>query len=75
MNGSTLPLRRCDDCPWDLCDQGQRCLRYEEQPVQRDDGLWDALDGNGYGHSLGFSTRAECEAWLQGYHTGSQENM
>lgn len=48
---------------------------YETRPVQRNDGTWDALDAQGYGHVLGLATLAECEAWIAGYDCGSKENM
>lgn len=45
-------------------------------PVPReDDGKWDALDGHGYGHILGYATEAECAAWIDGYDQGAKENM
>lgn len=47
---------------------------YEERPVQNEDGTWDALDANGYGHSLGLASRAEVEIWLMGYEVGAEEN-
>lgn len=45
-----------------------------EQPKQREDGRWDAIGEDGYGHVLGYSTREEVEAWLEGYQTGAMEN-
>jgi hypothetical protein len=52
---------------------------YEERPTQRaeggDDGLWDALDANGHGHTLGYRSRELVEAWLAGYRVGAAENM
>lgn len=48
-----------------------------EHPVERTDGsgLWDALDGGGHGHTLGYGSRELVEVWLDGYETGAQENM
>lgn len=47
---------------------------YDERPVQNDDGTWDALDAQGYGHVLGYATEGEAAAWLDGYHVGAREN-
>jgi hypothetical protein len=46
----------------------------DEKPVQNERGTWDALDENGYGHSLGYETEAMVEAWLAGYDCGAWEN-
>jgi bacillopeptidase F (M6 metalloprotease family) len=48
---------------------------YEQRPVQNDDGTWDALDANGYGHTLGLENEYEVEIWLEGYSVGAKENM
>lgn len=47
-----------------------------ERPVEREGepGKWDALDSNGWGHSLGYSSPELVEAWLAGYDTDSEEN-
>lgn len=56
----------CADCIVD---------RMRVRPVQNERGTWDALSRDGYGHSLGYATKAECEAWIDGYDTGASENM
>jgi hypothetical protein len=48
---------------------------HKERPVEREPGIWDALDSNGYGHVLGYPTRELVEAWLDGYERGAEENM
>lgn len=48
---------------------------WDFRPVQDENGKWDALDAQGYGHSLGYATEAEAEAWIRGYETGARENM
>lgn len=45
------------------------------RPVKNDRGLWDALDGWGYGHVLGYMTSALVEAWIDGYDVGARENQ
>lgn len=45
------------------------------RPVQNEEGTWDALDANGYGHSLGFIEDVLVQIWIDGYNTGARENM
>lgn len=49
--------------------------QFSLRPVQRDTGEWDALDANGYGHTLGLEYRGSVEIWIAGYNAGAEENQ
>lgn len=48
---------------------------FDLRPVQDDEGLWNALYGDGYGHVLGYETEELCQAWIDGYEAGGRDNF